>query len=442
MIAQLGAPDLARRQAAADGLVAAGTPAVGPLVALLHRPVNGLTPVYIEVLQRIGDPAFWPLVDALQDYDAPRGYEGAPSRAIGIGRALVDLQVSSPDMFVPLLRHRNRDIRSWACEAFAAMGRGAAPYVPAMLPLLADADPNVRYSACKVVGRLTHGSSPHLPALLALLTDPDDDVRREAGIAQRTIDSDPVSMLRAMRRGAGPHRRRALDGLAEAVGWAGLDPADQALIRRLMRTKIPHEVPQPFEPNSTWYAVPTRDQTAVLDALGLSDPTPVTMRYGEAAASGGHLMCGTVAYVTPVLDGWTLAFMWEPEYEERAADLSHRFGTAHFYISCAESQQDGEGWCIAENGTVVRSYLHSEGYDELDVGAPHPAERGYALPHEDVDDDQTCDAMTVAARLSVNPAALGPRTRVEGQPVMALTADGRQHGIEPGTLPFLHEAGR
>src|SRR5436305_547010 len=127
----------------------------------------------------------------------------------------------------------------------------------------------------------------------------------------------------------GPHRRHALAGLAEIVGWDGLDTADQALVQRLIRIKIPREVPEPFNPDGQWYAIPTRDQAAVLNALDLSDPMPVTMRFGQAAASSTYIQQGKVAYVTPVLDGWTLAFVWDGKFEDQAAALSRRFGTAH-----------------------------------------------------------------------------------------------------------------
>jgi HEAT repeat protein len=443
MIADLGAHDPEQRQAAADRLVAAGAPAVEPLVAALHGPVDGRTPGYVAVLQRIGEPAFAPLVAALARYDAPRGYEGAPSRAVAIGRALLGLRIRGRDGFVPLLRDENRCLRSWACVAIGAAGADAARHLPALLPLLADEDPNVRWSACRAVGALTDASSPHLPALLALLADPADPVRAEARTVLSACGPSLTPVLRELRRTPGRHRRYALAALAETVGWDGLDGADQALLRRLMRTRIAHEVPEPFEPDGQWYAIPTDDQAAVLDALDLSDPVPVTMRYGAAAAAGQYPMGGAVAYVTPVLDGWTLAFTADVQLD-RTAELSRRFGLAHAYLSWDDVHGCGDatGWCIAERGDVVRCYLHQADYLE-EIGAPHPAERGRVLPHEDDGaDDEVCTAADIAAELSVDPAALGPHTRVAGQPVLALTEDGRQHGVERGALPTWLGPGR
>lgn len=47
----------------------------------------------------------------------------------------------------------------------------------------------------------------------------------------------------------------------------------------------------------------------------------------------------------------------------------------------------------------------------------------------------TCYANDIAARLSVDPGALGAHTRIEGTGVLALTACGREHGHPAGALP-------
>jgi hypothetical protein len=60
------------------------------------------------------------------------------------------------------------------------------------------------------------------------------------------------------------------------------------------------------------------------------------------------------------------------------------------------------------------------------------------LPHDDdFEGDaelELCDACAFAARASVDPASLGPHTRVEGHGLLALTAYGREHGHPPGAL--------
>jgi hypothetical protein len=52
-----------------------------------------------------------------------------------------------------------------------------------------------------------------------------------------------------------------------------------------------------------------------------------------------------------------------------------------------------------------------------------------------LDDPVRLRATDVAARTSVDPASLGPATRVRGPAVLALTACGRRHGHPPGALP-------
>lgn len=146
---------------------------------------------------------------------------------------------------------------------------------------------------------------------------------------------------------------------------------------------------------------------------------------------------------------------------QRCTDLSRRFGSAQWYgMSCGDGWT---AWCVAEGGEVVRHYDAYDAEATGDSGPAHPAEAGYLLPHQDGFPDHTfdgvdttdheavaaryaqvkeelripdtCYAKDVAARLSVDPGALGARTRVSGQGVLALTACGREHGHPAGALP-------
>ncbi|MEU6243137.1 hypothetical protein [Streptomyces sp. NPDC047024] len=246
---------------------------------------------------------------------------------------------------------------------------------------------------------------------------------------------------------------------------------------------LPAEVPDGMHLCGSWYAVPTGDQDAVLEAFGLAEPEPVTLRAGAEAWKRDqhvwdrrpHARCSRV-FVSPVLDGWTLVFGHSsPDAHEiadggeadfrrvvrrRCTGLSRRFGAAHWYaMNCGD---DWTGWCIAEGGEVVRHYDADLAETGGDDGPGHPAEEGYLLPHQrplpqdavdtlDLDDPHafiagylrlreelgvpdTCYAKDIAARLSVDPAALGPHTRVAGRGVLALTACGREHGIPGGEL--------
>ncbi len=187
-----------------------------------------------------------------------------------------------------------------------------------------------------------------------------------------------------------------------------------------------------------------------------------------------HARCARM-YVTPVLDGWTLIFGELPEVAhaghgdaraaalrraavQRCRELSARFGAAHWYgASCGD---EWTAWCLAEGGDIVRYYDVWEPGDQ--IGLPHPAESGYLLPHEDgfpadaFDGISAADteaymarycqvkeelaipdaahATTIAARISINPAALGPHTSVAGHSVIAATTCGRHQPSPPGAL--------
>lgn len=216
----------------------------------------------------------------------------------------------------------------------------------------------------------------------------------------------------------------------------------------------------------------------MLATLDLSDARPVTMGQGEAAWNRDHHSWDLAAddhrshgrmYVTPVIDGWTLAFgtppelahtdpadrgAWAVRVQALCARLSARFGAAHLYgMSCGDPWTM---WCLAEDGTVRRYYEAGTG-ERL---GEHPAEDGYRLPDDDglptdaydgidpADVDavaarraelferlalpEVCYATEIAAQASVDPSTFGPSTVVTGQALLALTACGREHGTPPG----------
>ncbi|HEY1178030.1 MAG TPA: hypothetical protein VGF17_17880, partial [Phytomonospora sp.] len=115
---------------------------------------------------------------------------------------------------------------------------------------------------------------------------------------------------------------------------------------------------------------------------------------------------------------------------ERCAELSRRFGRAHWYgQSCGD---DWNAWCFAEKGQVVRFFDNEE--PDSAVGGPHPAEDGWALTYEEDDERDLCFAGDIAAAASVDPGAIGPHTTVTGHGVVALTACGLKRGHPKGSL--------
>ncbi|WP_410662625.1 hypothetical protein [Amycolatopsis sp. lyj-84] len=232
----------------------------------------------------------------------------------------------------------------------------------------------------------------------------------------RDAGPDDFPELREIRRTGSPALRNAARALLFAVGGPeALGEYDLGLVRRLIRSKLAVEVPVAMRSCEYWFAIPTTDQAAVLDAFGLSDAEPVTMSLGTEIWNqhydSGHQRCARV-YVSPALDGWTLVFgrpsddqhpaditeesSWSIEPREqyqamlanekvyrgvesaRCVELSRRFSAAHLYF---RSHGDSmTSWCIAEKGELVRFYdvaVPEESVGEL------AAENGYLLPHED-----------------------------------------------------------
>lgn len=419
---------------AQDALVAAGGEAVGPVLRLLcdeGSPVKWHVPA--TVLTRIGDPAFRPLAGAIT-------VAATPEVARRCRWTFGNLRLTDPAIFTTVLDHPH---------------------------------PEVRQTALLGLQHLKAGAEPFLPVLAGLLDDPVADVRQRAIWAIGEVGDAAVPYLRSLRRGAGRKRRGALTALAEIGGWEALDEIDRTAVERLIEVKAAGEVPAPMHLCGFWYALPTTDQAAVLDAFDLTEARPATMRMGESVwnldqhnwSTDPHRHCRR-AYVSPALNGWTLVFGASPEVAHtddeaarrdhllrRTAELSARFGAAHWYgASCGDNWT---AWCLAEGGEVTRYYDVYEPDEQ--VGPGHPAEEGYLLPHEDAFPDDAfagvatkdfaaryaqvkrelgipdeAHATTVAARASVDPGALGPHTRAEGRAVIALTSCGRDAGSTPG----------
>ncbi|NNN32367.1 hypothetical protein HLK59_18765 [Streptomyces sp. S3(2020)] len=410
-----------------------------------------------EALVTIGEPALLPLAEVLAAAESPE----VARRAKG---ALARLGVADPGIYVPLLRHPHAEVRGTALSPFRFLGEAALRYADRLIPSLGD---------------------------------PDADVRQRAVWAFEAMGDAAVPVLRRLRRqpATGPRiRAAALEALAGRGGPSALSDRDLAAWRRLTRIKqLAKTTPESLHLCGSWYAVPSDDQAAVLAAFDLSDPEPVTLRTGASAWNhdshnwGGrrpHERCARV-FVSPALDGWTLVFGRSSQdrhriedaedkdaahsevARERCTDLSRRFGAAHWYgMSCGDGWT---AWCIAEGGEVVRFYDVFEADEKGIVGVGHPAESGFRLPHEYTDTSaahdavgevphgagpeeikefyvryaqarrdlgipDACYATDIAARLSVNPAALGARTRITGSGVLALTACGRRYGHPAGAL--------
>jgi hypothetical protein len=352
---------------------------------------------------------------------------------------------------------------------------------------------------------------------MMLLSCSIEALRVKASDALVRLGPGVAPILRQLRRTSFPGRRAALQTLAD-LGWDEVDPADRALIERFLRIQRIGEVAQPvLEAEGTWYAIPTTDQAAVLEAFDLCEPVEVSLRAGFAmwdpahrdrmrwqrrglkwarsAMSGRHAYEYPEVFVTPALDGWTLVLTDDEMLDEagdvpddaydrdkhahrRCAELSRRFGTAHWYNNPADYEiYPYAGWCIAENGAIVyharydrvlshgdkvqigpgectlnelRAWLDANSRNEPPSPAPPSVVppnirerlRHIAIwgtdPGEDYKMDESTDTgernrplpqridfgvSRIAQRLSVGLESLGPHTRIEGIGVLAVRAD-------------------
>jgi hypothetical protein len=426
LVAQLTADDEQQRAAAADAIGRAGAEMVPAMLAALYsasaqaRDAWRVKQTLLQAFGRLGERAAAGVIDALSRVTTR-------SELVDAGMALEALALP-PARYLPALRHPSASVRERTLCVFQSLHAGALPYAADIVPLVADPDQETADRALFILNELG-------PAVLP--------------VARR---------VRAQRGRVG---RAALTVLAQVGGWAALDADDQALVRRLIAVKLRHETAQPIETCGFWYAVRSDDQQAVLDAFGLSDPMPVTMRLGGAVS--GHID-DRWAYVTPVIDGWTLVFATptSSDYADEVVALSRRFGAAQLYYTF-----EGCGaWFLAERGRLLRAFDNESPEDQR--GVPQPVEITNLIEEADLlrEDDHVdqellasfldhprsglwspadlepllasapCWATDVAAAMSVDPTSVGPDTTMHGPGVVALTAKGRQGGPPPGAHPI------
>ncbi|GAB2450980.1 HEAT repeat domain-containing protein [Nocardia tengchongensis] len=373
-IGLLGAADDRTWTNAQNELVAAGKDAVQPLLRVLHEDSTPRAEqACVTVLQQLGLFAARGLVETLASLrssgvvseDADRVARRA-CRALGVpevGQALYYAQRLTSERIPE--RRNTADVMS-VC--------GELEFAPLLVPALADTDESVTESAVQSFGRFGPAAIP---------------------------------LLQRVRRSPAPERRGALAALAQ-VDWRAIEPADVMAIHRLIMRKLQAETPRPYPiPDGfEWYAVPTEDQAAVLDAFELSDPVPATMAMGSSVSG-----CG-LRYVSPAFDGWTLVFgppvpacrlddhrrmheldhahgddelmalarltMSLNEPEPYCVELSRRFGEAHWYKEIGEGSYDSGGWCIAVDGKNIR-YISQDAHELTDLSESdrlHHAEEG------------------------------------------------------------------
>ncbi len=172
-----------------------------------------------------------------------------------------------------------------------------------------------------------------------------------------------------------------------------------------------------------WLAIRTEDTKAAAEALRVTDAHAASWAEGIDATYGAERGRAPV-FLTPVVDGWTLAVLGRGELFEDdgtgggALDLpslSRRFGEVQkFATHRVVEYQEWQRWV---NGWPVRRYCWIGESDEIrfDEGEPISAE-GNLLRATDLDGDWDAfdfadeeTVMAVAAEWSINPTTLDER---------------------------------
>lgn len=364
--------------------------------------------------------------------------------------------IGPPAFDCVLAAWRRKEVKDWqAGRLLGAFDERSADQYAA---LAADPDRGKSGNGFQGLVRLRVDSEPGLRALVDCFAR-GGLLPYKASDYARLLHDSFRPRLRSLRRdpAVSPRvRRGAMAALVEGGGGDALDDRDRAAIERLIRVKIPDEVPTLPSPvlSGWWMAVPGASYEGVFEALRLHDRRPVTVCAGvEAAESQGIRVAGPDgadrsvgrAFVTPELDGWRLIFgpfdqlidePWDGMIETVKRVSVHCGQAQYFFVDDAGGS---DVWIVAENGRVIRQYA-AESSPEWD-GDPLPWET-LAVDDPDFDpeyDEAPPNAGTAGARsacenLSADPDEVGPDTEVRGHGWLAVTAPGVGHGAFPGRL--------
>lgn len=191
--------------------------------------------------------------------------------------------------------------------------------------------------------------------------------------------------------------------------------------------------PAAFGYKIAWLAIRTRDTGAVADALGVTRARAVSWAEGVEAAYSAR-QGSAVVFVTPPVDGWTLAVLGGGDLFEDdgtgsgvldLAALSRRFGEAQkFATHRVVEYHEWQRWV---GGLPVRRYCMDCVDIRFDEGDPARAEGN--LPHaadldtgnwEDFDLATESTVMAVAAEWSIDPTTLEERDGLPPEGVLGI----------------------
>lgn len=354
---------------------------------------------------------------------------------------------------------RREEIPDWQAGRYLSVfdERSADQYAAAA----ADPDRRMTHKGFSGLVRLRVDSDAGLRALAEAFARGNASYNYDAARYARLLADSFGPRLRGLRRdpAESPRTRRgALAALVAGGGTDALDRRDQEVIERLIRVKIPHEIPRlpGLSLSGWWLAVPGASYEGLFEALGLHERRPITVSGGLHAVEGDNdrvrltgpdgtgRSVGRV-FITPELDGWRLVYgpldllLGDPWDDMIGAveRVSAHCGQAQFFF--LDEHGGSNIWVVAEEGRVIRRYTAED--DPEWEGDPLPWE---TLAVDDPDYDPEFDdcppnagtfsAQSACGQLSLDPAEVGPDTRVRGHGWLALTEPDAGHGEFPGIL--------
>jgi hypothetical protein len=205
----------------------------------------------------------------------------------------------------------------------------------------------------------------------------------------------------------------------------------------------------------SWLAVKRGKPEAILRALKLADPTPVTWQQGLNAVGGDYFEARpdwaelSRLFITPLVRGWRLVVGgWVAAGPMRRARddrrnswrraagycrrLSREFGQAHAFTD--QARMDWFSWILARDGRVYRQVVFEDGQFLTNRGRPTRVEarlRSEFEPEEALEKwaPDVGVVPAIAGEVSVDLWKLGKDARSVGQGFLAVTPWGQKHGI-------------
>lgn len=188
-----------------------------------------------------------------------------------------------------------------------------------------------------------------------------------------------------------------------------------------------NDAPIGFGYKMCWIAVPSRDTHAVAQAISARQAENCSWQDGIGRA---YELEGV--FVTPPIDGWTLAAgalpeAGQPEFIPFLETLSRRFGQAFYFGT--HRIVEYQAWARAERGAIRRAfaYLGERGEFLLNLGERTAEEIEIEVGVEDLEGAPDEEAvLSMAAQWVLDPRELDGHTEANGPGVFAVRHDSPQ----------------